>query len=99
MAAKVFGKQYFGPLFFRYSLLDGLAFLLLTAGAVMWYARARALARGAETTNAADVIESIRYVDHGYGASAAPGMMIERVRVKVLRHGATAARVVLPQFA
>ena len=98
MAAKVFGKQYFGKLFFGYPLIDGLVFLLLSAGAIMWYARARALARGAEAAGTEDVIEAIRYVDYCYGFSAAPGLIVERLRTKVLARGDTAARVALAQF-
>jgi len=98
LAAKVFGKQYFGKLFYGYSLLDGIAFLLLAAGAVMWYARARALARGAETTNHEDVIESIRYVDFCFGSSPAPGLIIERLRTRILGMGDYPARIALAQY-
>jgi len=45
LAAKLYGKQHFGKLFFNYPLRPGLEVLLLTAGAVMWYARARTAAR------------------------------------------------------
>jgi len=99
LAAKLFGKQYFGKFFFDYSLLDGLNFLLLAAGAVMWYARAGALARGAETTQPEDVIEAIRYVDFCYGYSRSPALLQQRVGVRLLSRGDTATRLALSQFA
>jgi len=98
LAAKIFGKQHFGPLFFRYSVADGLTFLLLAAGAVLWYARARALARGARAPEHEDVIEAIRYVDFCYGFSPAPGLIVERIRVKLLGHGDAAARLAVDQL-
>ena len=98
LAAKLFGKQYFGKLFFDYSVLQGLNFLILAAGAVMWYARARALSRGAAALETEDVIEAIRYVDFCYGYSAAPAPALERLRVRVLGRGDTAIRLALAQF-
>jgi lysine-N-methylase len=98
LAAKLYGKQHFGKLFFNYPLRSGLEFLLLSAGAVMWYARARTVARGGSETTLEDVLEAIRYVDFCYGFSAAPALMIERLRVRALSHGDTAIRLVLAQF-
>ena len=98
LAAKIFGKQYFGRLFFGYPLLPGLVFLLLSAGAVMWYARAYALAQGRNTTEHEDIIEAIRYVDYCYGSSPVPALAIERLRTRILGHEDTAARVALAQF-
>ena len=99
LAAKLFGKQYFGKLFFNYSVLQGLNFMILAAGAVMWYARARALARNAAQTEAEDIIEAIRYVDFCYGYSRAPAMLLERMRVRILGRHDTAIRLALAQFA
>jgi Fe-S-cluster containining protein len=98
LAAKLYGKQHFGKLFFGYPLRPGLEFLLLSAGAVMWYARARTVARGGSETTLEDVLEAIRYVDFCYGYSAAPALMIERLRIRVLSHGDTAIRLVLAQY-
>lgn len=98
LAAKMFGKQHFGPLFFRYPVADGLTFLLLAAGAVLWYARALALARGTKAPEHRDVIEAIRYVDFCYGFSPAPGLIVERIRVKLLGHGDAAMRLAADQF-
>jgi len=99
LAAKLYGKQHFGRLFFGYSLMQGFTFLLLAAGAVMWYARAHALARGAGRVESSDVIEAIRYVDFCYGYSSAPALILERLRVRLLGRGDIAARVVLMQYA
>jgi hypothetical protein len=99
LAAKLYGKQHFGKLFFNYPLRSGLEFLLLSAGAVMWYARARTVARAGSETSLEDVLEAIRYVDFCYGFSAAPALMIERLRVRVLSHGDTAIRLALAQYA
>jgi Fe-S-cluster containining protein len=98
LAAKLYGKQHFGKLFFGYPLQAGLGFLLLSAGAVMWYARARAVARGDSKTTREDVLEAIRYVDFCYGYSAAPALLIERLRIRVLSHGDTAIRLALAQY-
>jgi Fe-S-cluster containining protein len=98
LAAKLYGKQHFGKLFFDYPLRSGLEFLLLSAGAVMWYARARTVARGDSQTTLEDILEAIRYVDFCYGFSAAPALMIERLRIRVLSHGDTAIRLVLAQY-
>jgi len=98
LAAKLFGKQYFGRLFFDYSILQGLNCLILAAGAVMWYARAHALARGAAQVEHDDVIEAIRYVDFCYGYSRAPALALERVRVRILSRGDLAVRLALAQF-
>jgi hypothetical protein len=98
LAAKLFGKQHFGKLFFRYPLLDGLVFLLLSAGAVLWYARAHALALGRSAVTTEDIIESVRYVDFCYGFSAAPGLILERLRTKMLGRDDVAMQAVAAQF-
>ena len=98
LAAKLYGKQHFGKLFFDYPLRSGLEFLLLSAGAVMWYARARTVARGDSQTTLEDVLEAIRCVDFCYGYSAAPALILERARVRMLSHGDTAIRLVLEQY-
>ena len=99
LAAKLFGKQHFGRLFFGYSLLQGFNFLLLSAGAVMWYARAHALSRGAERVEDEDVFEAIRYVDFCYGYSSAPALILERLRVRLLGREDMAIRATLMQYA
>jgi hypothetical protein len=38
-------------------------------------------------------------VDFCYGFSAAPALMIERLRLRVLSHGDTTIRLVLAQYA
>jgi len=98
MAAKLYGKQYFGQFFFGYPMLDGLVFLLLTGGAVMWYARALALARGAETRDTDDLIEAMRYVDFCYGYSPAPALPTSRAAVRTLSRRDLALRLVTSQF-
>ena len=98
VAAKLFGKQYFGASFFNYSWLDGINFLILITGAVMWYARALALARGAAELGDEDVIEAIRYVDLSYGSSRAPAQMFERLRVALLSSSDTAVRLAIAQY-
>jgi Fe-S-cluster containining protein len=98
LAAKMYGKQYFGKLFFGYSLFDGLNFLLLSVGAIMWHARALALARGNNAVESEDIIESIRYLDFSYGFSAGPGLAIERWRIKMLSRDDIAMRAVVSEF-
>ena len=98
LAAKLYGKQHFGKLFFGYPLLPGLEFLFLSAGAVMWYARARALARGDSATTSEDVHEAIRYVDFCYGYSRAPALALERMRVRILSHADSAIRLAVAQY-
>ncbi len=98
LAAKVFGKQYFGKTFFDYTLHDGLNFLLLSAGAVAWYARARALARGGRVTDAEDVIEAIRYVDFCYGASGAAALRTSRSSIRLLSREDIAVRLAVSQY-
>lgn len=98
MAAKLFGKQIFGRMFYGYSLLDGLRFLMLTAGSALWYARAHALARGAEETRYEDIVEGIRYVDYCYAWSAVPGQAGRRMLLRLLSGGAMPARVMTSQF-
>lgn len=98
LAAKVFGKQYFGRLFFGYSLRQGLVFLLLSAGAVMWYARAHALVFGRTTTKHEDIIEAIRYVDYCYGSSPVPGLFFQRLCTRIMGFDDSYARAALAQF-
>ena len=98
MAAKLFGKQVFGRMFFGYSLLDGLRFLMLAAGSALWHARAHALARGARETEYADIVEGIRYVDYCYAWSAVPGRSGRRRLLRLLSGGAMPARVTTSQF-
>ena len=98
LAAKLFGKQYFGRAFFNYSLQDGLNFLLMTAGAVAWFSRVNAHARGAGQAETKDVIEAIRYIDFCYGASATPAFMTSRIAVRLMGHGQTAARLAVSQY-
>lgn len=99
LAAKLFGKQHFGRLFYGYTLLQGMGFWMLAAGAVMWYARARAVARGAERPEQEDVAEAIRYVDYCYGYSKAPSLPMERARIAILVRDDKAARLALNEFA
>ena len=99
LAAKLHGKQHFGKLFFNYSLIQGLTFLTLSAGAVMWYARAHALARGAQKADVPDVLEAIRYVDFCYGYSSAAALILERMRVRILSRDDAAIRLALAQYA
>jgi Fe-S-cluster containining protein len=98
LAGKIYGKQHFGKLFFNYSLRRGLEFLLLSAGAVLWYARVLALARGEKQVNNDDVVEAIRYVDFCYGYSTAPALIMERLRVQLLSQDDRAIRLVLAQY-
>jgi Fe-S-cluster containining protein len=98
IAGKIYGKQHFGRLFFNYSLQRGLEFLLLSAGAVLWYARVLALARGDKEVNTDDVVEAIRYVDFCYGYSSAPGLILERLRVQLLSREDLGIRLVLSQY-
>ena len=98
LAGKIYGKQHFGKLFFNYSLRRGLEFLLLSAGAVLWYARVLALARGDKQVSTDDVIEAVRYVDFCYGYSAAPALILERLRVQLLSQEDRAIRLVLSQY-
>jgi ribosomal 50S subunit-associated protein YjgA (DUF615 family) len=65
----------------------------------MWYARARALARGDSATTREDVCEAIRYVDFCYGYSNAPALLLERLRVRILSHGDAAIRLATAQYA
>jgi Fe-S-cluster containining protein len=97
LAAKLYGKQHFGKLFFNYPLRSGLEFFLLSAGAVLWYARAEAVARGEPQAKLEDVLEAIRCVDFCYGYSAAPAASVERLRVRLLSHGDAAIRLILAQ--
>jgi len=99
LAAKIYGKQHFGKLFYGYTLSHGLGFWMLAAGAVMWYARAHAVARGAEQPDGSDVLEAIRYVDYCYGYSSAPALPIERLRVAILSREDIAVRLALNEFA
>lgn len=99
LAAKIFGRQHFGNLFYGYNLLHGMSFWILAAGSVMWYARARAVARGAERPDTEDVIEAIRFVDYCYGYSPAPALPIERMRTAILAREDTAICLALNEFA
>ena len=64
----------------------------------MWYARARALARGDAATTSEDILEAIRYVDFCYNSSRAPAQIMERLRVRILSHGDAAVRVAIAQY-
>ena len=75
-----------------------MTFLLLSAGAVMWYARARSLASGRSVTDYEDIVEAIRYVDYCYGSSPVPGLILERTRTRVLGMEDHALRITLAQF-
>ena len=98
LAAKIFGKQYFGKLFFGYPLRLGIVFLLLSAGAVMWYARAHAIAQGRRETNHNDLIEAIRYVDYCYGSSPVPNTIFQRLNTRITGFDDSYIRSAIAQF-
>ena len=95
LAAKLFGKQIFGKLFYDYHFLAGFAFLMVAYAGVLWYARAAALARGVERVGTEDVARGIEYVDYGYGYSAAAASRPARVRIWTLGQRDGACRLAL----
>jgi Fe-S-cluster containining protein len=93
LAGKIFGKQIFGPLFFNHTFVDGLAALLCAYGAILWYARASALSRGARKVEALDVLRGMQHVDYSFGYSPVPTIWTERLRLRYLAKGQTPARI------
>ena len=93
LASKLFGKQVFGRLFFGYTFFDGFVFLTLAYSAILWLARAYALARGAEVVSFEDMSWALRAVDFCYNYSPAPARTLERLRVRVLGGGDSAVRL------
>jgi len=83
-AGKIFGKQVFGRLYFNYDFVSGFSVLTGAYAAILWYARAAALDRGADEVAAEDVDTGIRYVDRTYGYSDAPDRAMERTRAWIL---------------
>nr|HRU07668.1 YkgJ family cysteine cluster protein [Candidatus Brocadiia bacterium] len=66
LACKLFGKQVFGALFFNYDFRPGFTFLVCAYDAVLWMARALALAAGRDTVATPDLAWAIRHVDFCY---------------------------------
>ncbi|MBI3270933.1 MAG: YkgJ family cysteine cluster protein [Planctomycetes bacterium] len=66
---KMFAKNYYGRLFAEWGQLPGLSLLLLSLGAIAWFARASAWARGARVSTYEDFRFGVRYVDYTLGAS------------------------------
>jgi len=93
LAGKLFGKQVFGALFFGYDFRPGFTFLVCAYDAILWLARALALAAGRDAVTAPDLAWAIRHVDFCYNYSKAPAHRTERLRVKTLARGDSAARI------
>jgi lysine-N-methylase len=93
LAAKLFGKQIFGPLFFDYSLVEGLTALVCAYAALLWYARASTLSRGGRKVETKDVVRAVEHVDFSFGYSPAPRLWTERLRIRLLGHGDTPGRL------
>ena len=93
LAAKLFGKQVFGRLFFGYTFYDGFVFLTLAYAAILWLARGYALARGTEVVSLEDLTWALRAVDFCYNYSPAAGRSTERIRVRTLGGGDSAVRL------
>ncbi len=93
IAGKIFGKQIFGPLFFEHTFVEGLAALLCAYGAILWYARASALSRGAKQVELADYLRGMREVDYSFGYLPVPLLWTERVRLRYLAKGQTPPRI------
>lgn len=86
LAAKLFGKNYYGPLFYDYPFLDGLAVLIAVYAGIISLARANAVARGeTEALRMEDVGTAVRVIDYRYGALRMFGMAPARLRASLLR--------------
>jgi len=99
LAAKLFGKQIFGPMFFNYDFVRGCAFLLGVFAAIPWYARARALSRGADAATEGDIAHAVEYVDFTCGYSDFPALVSERLRLRLLARGDVPLQLVRAQCA
>jgi hypothetical protein len=94
LAGKLFGQQIFGPLFFGYGFLRGLTALLCAYSAILWYARASALSRGAHGVEPRDVVRAVQHVDFSFGYSPVPLLWTEKLRLVLLGNERTPERLV-----
>jgi len=78
------GMDFFGPAYHYYSYLEGARSLLLTFPAVMWTARAFALADGRTDIDERSLSLAIQGVDAQFGRSPAFGFASERRRLEIL---------------
>lgn len=60
---KLFAKATFSRLFFNLPYTHGVCFLAMSYGAIVWYAKASALSRGASSVGLDDLKRAIEYVD------------------------------------
>lgn len=60
---KLFAKATFSRLFFNLPYAHGVCFLAMSYGAIVWYAKASALSRGAAKVEVEDLRKAIEYVD------------------------------------
>ncbi|MEK7865307.1 MAG: hypothetical protein AAB434_01400, partial [Planctomycetota bacterium] len=60
---KLFAKATFSRLFFNLPYAHGVCFLAMSYGAIVWFAKASALSRGAAKVEIEDLRKAIEYVD------------------------------------
>jgi len=93
--AKVASQGFFGQSFFGRSFVEGIDFLASSYGAILWLARAHAVAAGRRRVAADDVEYAIRQVDHGFGYSPAFAGGLDHARAFFFRAWATQDRILM----
>ncbi|MFW6108299.1 MAG: hypothetical protein ACOC8D_00655 [bacterium] len=93
--AKVASQGFFGANLFGRSFLAGVDFLASSYGAILWFARAHALASGRGAVAAEDVDYAIRQVDYGFNYVPAFGGRLDRLRATFFRGWGTEEKLLL----
>lgn len=87
--AKLASQSFFGGAFFGRSFVAGIDFLAAAYRAILWLARAHALAADRTRVAPDDVDYAIRRVDYGFNYAPAFGGSLDRLRAFFFRHWGT----------
>jgi len=93
--AKIASQGFFGQALFGRSFVQGVDFLAASYPAVLWLARAHAMAAGRSGAGADDIEYAVRTVDHGFGYVPAFGAGLDRTRAYLFRVWGTLDRLLL----
>lgn len=90
---RILGRTAFGPGYYGWSVLDGLAALLLSVAVVGWVTRHVAIRKDADSYDFDDVIQAVGIVNRNVGRSPELGGRVSRMRLNYIKQESGIARM------
>jgi len=90
---RILGRTAFGPGYYGWPVLDGLAALLLSVAVISWVTRYVAIQKGADSYDYDDMIHAIGIVNRNVGRSPELGGRVSRMRLTYIKQETGIARM------